>query len=171
MMTALLVFAPLMLAAPEAAAPAPVNLGPPSILTGRKRGYAATEWEKIDTAIASGQPVAMQCKAFAPPMFSGRAKRDDCELEIMPPQVDSVAPAIFSGRPSKRGEVIIGTRALQYYPPGAVGKNEAEAQEIAEQAAEQAASGVVYLPAAAAPPRPKRRAPSIFSGRRARPTQ
>lgn len=170
MLTAL-ILVPLMFAAPEVAASAPVNLGPPSILTGRKRGYAATEWEKIDTAVASGQPVAMQCKAFAPPLFSGRAKRDDCELEIMPPQVDSVAPAIFSGRPSKRGQVLIGARALQYYPAGAVGKNEVEAREIAEQAAEQAASGVVYLPAAAAPPKPRRRAPSIFSGRRARPTQ
>ena len=41
MMTAMLMFAPLLLAAPEASAPAPVHLGPPSILTGRRRGYAA----------------------------------------------------------------------------------------------------------------------------------
>ncbi len=168
MMTALLLFAPLLLAAPEAAAPAPANLGPPSILTGRKRGYAATEWEELDTAIAKGEPVAMQCKAFAPPMFSGRAKRDDCELEIVPPKVETVAPAIFSGRSPKRGEVIVGARALQYYPAAAAGKNEVEAQEIATEVAEARSDGKVYMPASsAAPAKPKRRAPSIFSGRRA----
>lgn len=166
MMTALLLLAPLMLAAPEAA-PQPVHLGPPGILTGRRRGYAATEWEKIDTAIAKGEPVAMQCKSFAPSIFSGRAPRNDCELEIVPPQIDTVAPPMFSGRSPKRGEVIVGARALQYYPAGAVGKNEVEAQEIAQQQAEQAASGVVYQPASTLPPKPRRRAPSIFSGRRA----
>ena len=165
MMTAMLLFAPLLFATPSPAADA-VQLGPPSILTGRKRGYAATEWEVIDTAIAKGEPVAMQCKEFAPSIFSGRAVRADCVLEIVPPQTD--APAIFSGRAPKRGEVIVGARALQYYPAGAVGKNEAEAEEIAQQQAEAAASGVVYQPASALPPAPpKRRAPSIFSGRRA----
>jgi hypothetical protein len=167
MMTAMLLFAPLMLAAPEAADP--VYLGAPSILTGRRRGYAATEWEKLDQDISEGKPVPVQCKAFAPPIFSGRAKRTDCELEIVPPEVDTVAPAMFSGRSPKRGEVIVGARALQYYPAGAVGRTEAEAQEIVAQAAQEGSSGQVYMPAPAVAPKPRRRAPSIFSGRRARP--
>ncbi len=168
MMTALLLIAPLMLATPEAAAPAPANLGPPSILTGRKRGYAATEWEALEKDIAEGRPVAMQCKGYAPPIFSGRAKRTGCELEIVPPTVETMAPAIFSGRPVKRGEVIVGARALQYYPAGVAGRSEAEAQEIVTEIATQGSSDRVYRPAEdAAPARPRKRAPSIFSGRRA----
>lgn len=169
MMTSLLLLAPVLLASPEAP-PSAVNLGAPSILTGRKRGYAATEWEALDKAVAEGQPVPVQCKAFAPPIFSGRAKRTDCEIEIVPPRIETVAPAIFSGRPSKRGEVIVGARALQYYPASAVGKTAAEAQEImAAEAAQQGTSTQVYQPAATVPQQPRRRAPSIFSGRRARP--
>ena len=168
MMTAMLLFAPLLLAAPEAAAPAPVHLGPPSILTGRRRGYAETEWEKLEQDIAEGRPVAVQCKAFVPSMFSGRPIRKDCEIEIVPPRVETIAPALFSGRSPKRGEVIVGARALQYYPASSVGRTEAEAQEIAAQAAQEGSSGQVYMPApAAAPAKPRRRAPSIFSGRRA----
>ena len=137
MMTAMLMFAPLLLAAPEAAASAPVHLGPPSILTGRRRGYAETEWERLEQDIAEGRPVAVQCKAFVPSMFSGRPIRKDCEIEIVPPRVETIAPALFSGRSPKRGEVIVGARALQYYPASSVGMTEAEAQEIAAQAAQE----------------------------------
>lgn len=166
MILSLLIAAPMLLAAPEVA-PGTAQLGAPSILTGRKRGYAATEWEQLDRAIAEGRPVPVQCKAYVPSMFSGRPIREECELEIVPPHVDTVAPAIFSGRPSKRGEVIVGARALQYYPASAVGRNEAEAQEIAQQEAQQGSSGTAYLPAASVKPKVRRYAPSMFSGRRA----
>lgn len=167
MFLSLLIAAPMLLATSEAA-PATAHLGPPSILTGRKRGYLATEWEQIDKDIAEGKPIAMRCKAFAPSIFSGRASSDKCELEIVPPDANVAAPAIFSGRPAKRGEVIVGARALQYYPAAAVGRSEEEAQTIAQEQA-QSGGSQVYLPASAAKPKVRRYVPSMFSGRRARP--
>lgn len=165
MILSLLIAAPMMLAAP-AAAPGTVQLGAPSILTGRKRGYAATEWEELDRAVAEGRPVPVQCKAYVPSMFSGKPIRQECELEIVPPSVDTAVPAIFSGRPVKRGEVIVGARALQYYPASAVGKSETEAQAIAQEEA-QPGSSQVYMQAPAVKPKVRRHVPSMFSGRRA----
>jgi hypothetical protein len=167
MILSLLIAAPVLFASPEIA-PQAAHLGSPAILTGRKRGYAATEWEELDRAVAEGRPVPVQCKAFVPSMFSGRPIRDKCELEIVPPHVETVAPAILSGRSPKRGEVIVGARALQYYPASTVGQSEAEAQAAMAQDVPRDSNGTAYMPAPVVKPKERRYVPSMFSGRRTR---
>ncbi len=158
----------LLLAMPDAVVPT-AQLSAPSILTGRRRGYMATEVAAQDRDIAEGKPVPVRCKSFAPSMFSGRVKPDTCELEIIRPEMDSVAPAIFSGRSPKRGNVIVGQAA--YALPPASYRQTQTVDSSGQTFATDPATGQVYptYPEKVYTPAPKRRAPSIFSGRRARP--
>ncbi len=178
MITPLLLFGPLLLASPnvmgpEAVAPGTAHLGAPSILTGRKRGYMATERAAQDRDLVEGKPVPVRCKVFAPTLFSGRMVPDKCQLEVIRPEMDTVAPAIFSGRSPKRGNVIVGAAAVSYATmPGRSSGQTVSTDPVSGQTfVTDDATGRTYaaVPEQVYKPAPKRRAPSIFSGRRARP--
>ena len=168
MMSPLLMLGSLFLAAPNAGVAASVQFSPPSILTGRKRGYLATQVAAQDREIADGKPVPVRCKVFAPAIFSGRVPPQKCELEVIRPGMATVAPAIFSGRSPKRGNVIVGAAA--YAIPVANTRQTHTDPATGQSYATDPVTGQSYAayPEKTYNPQPKRRAPSIFSGRRAR---
>jgi hypothetical protein len=49
-------------------------------------------------AANSGLSVQRICQTGGPSMFSGRARRESCQLKVVRPQCKSSAPAMFSGR-------------------------------------------------------------------------
>jgi len=49
-------------------------------------------------AANGGLSVQRVCQTGGPSMFSGRARRENCELKVVQPQCKSTAPAMFSGR-------------------------------------------------------------------------
>ena len=159
MITPLLLAGSLLLPSPAIVAPAPVQLAPPAIFSGRRPG-----WQPKTRAVASVQAVnpdgsttAVRCKSEAPAIFSGRSKSRGCQLEEVNPRYRSVAPAIFSGRAPQKGNVIVGPAAYQ-----TARTSSSQQGTYNPTTATYSASGEVTMQ-----PRPKRRAPTIFSGRRA----
>ena len=147
----------MLLTSSDIATPAPAQLAPPSIFSGRRPG-----WQPKTRAVSSvqavnpdGTTIAMRCKSEAPSIFSGRVKARNCPLEEVNPRFRSVAPAIFSGRAPQRGNVIVGQAAYLPTQPRAT---------YSPTTGTYTTSGTVTMQ-----PRPKRRTPTIFSGRRARP--
>jgi hypothetical protein len=172
MMLTPLLFASLMIATPQAQPADAARLGAPMIFSGRKRGYLATERAQQNQDIAEGRPVPVRCKAFAPSVFSGRVRKDGCVLEIVRPGMDTVAPAIFSGRSPKKGNVIVGPAAMTYaVVPQAQNRQTVTKDPVTGQSyITDPNTGQTYAAVPGqieADNRPKRRAPSIFSGRRA----
>ena len=100
------------------------------------------------------QVVEPRCKSTAPSMFSGRARRGgDCEVVMEKPYVATSAPAIFSGRAPKP--------ASAYAPPTysyVVAADGTATPQVTYQTVQEAAKA--YVP---------RRLPSMFTGRRPRP--
>lgn len=54
--------------------------------------------EQGQPAQTGGLSVQKVCKTGAPSMFSGRARRESCELAVVQPRCKSSAPSMFSGR-------------------------------------------------------------------------
>ena len=50
------------------------------------------------TAQTGGLSVQKVCRTGGPSMFSGRARRESCELAVVQPRCKSSAPSMFSGR-------------------------------------------------------------------------
>ena len=97
--------------------------------------------------------VQPRCKSSAPSMFSGRASSSTCEVEMRRPQVASHAPSIFSGRAPQP--------VSAYAPPQytyVVAADGTATPQVTIQTREEAART-----------RPRRRLPSMFTGRRSRP--
>jgi hypothetical protein len=165
-----LLLASLAFAAPQAQVPEAVNMAPPMIFSGRKRGYLATERAEQNRDIAEGKPVPVRCKVFAPTMFSGARKREDCVLEIVRPGMDTVAPAIFSGRAPRKGNVIVGPAAMSYAVVPQTSAQVSKDPVTGQDYVTDPNTGQTYTaaqPIQAQEQQRKRRAPSIFSGRRA----
>ena len=97
--------------------------------------------------------VQPQCKSTAPAMFSGRARTSSCVVEMTEPYVPSSAPAIFSGRAPKS--------ASAYAPPQysyVVAADGTATPQVTYQTVQEAQKA--YVP---------RRLPSMFTGRRPKP--
>ncbi|MEO6716768.1 MAG: hypothetical protein ABIM50_05915 [Novosphingobium sp.] len=97
--------------------------------------------------------VQPQCRSTAPSMFSGRARTSDCVVEMTEPNVPSYAPAIFSGRAPKP--------ASAYAPPQytyTVAADGTATPQVTYQTVQEARKA--YVP---------RRLPSMFTGRRQKP--
>ena len=58
----------------------------------------AHQAEGSSAAANGGLSVQRICKVGGPSMFSGRARRENCELAVVQPQCKSSAPSMFSGR-------------------------------------------------------------------------
>lgn len=158
----LMLFGAMVLASPVIGAPVNVQLAPPSIFSGRPRGWQPKKAPSVMAAAPDGSSVAVRCKEEAPSIFSGRSKARACPLEEVNPRFRSVAPAIFSGRPPQRGNVIVGQAAYQNIEPRKV---TATPQGNYVITGGYTASGDGSAISVQQPT--KRRAPSIFSGRRA----
>ena len=61
-------------------------------------GEAAHQAAGSAAAADGGLAVQRICQTGGPSMFSGRARRENCELKVVRPQCRSTAPAMFSGR-------------------------------------------------------------------------
>ena len=97
--------------------------------------------------------VQPQCRSSAPAMFSGRARTGSCVVEMKEPYVPSSAPAIFSGRAPKP--------ASAYAPPQysyVVGPDGTAKPQVTYQTVQEAQKA--HLPP---------RLPSMFTGRRQKP--
>ena len=97
--------------------------------------------------------VQPQCRSSAPSMFSGRARTSACVVEMTEPYVPSYAPAIFSGRAPKP--------ASAYAPPQytyTVAADGTATPQVTYQTVQEAQKA--YVP---------RRLPSMFTGRRQKP--
>lgn len=114
----------------------------PSMFSGRAKR------ENCELAVV--QP---RCKSSAPSMFSGRARSTNCEVEMARPEVATYAPSIFSGRKARP--------ASAYAPPQysyVIAADGTATPQVTQQTREQAAQ--------AEQQRPRRRLPSMFTGRR-----
>ncbi len=97
--------------------------------------------------------VQPQCRSTAPSMFSGRARTSSCVVEMAEPYVPSYAPAIFSGRARRP--------ASAYAPPQygyVVAPDGTATPQVTYQTVQEAQKA--YVP---------RRLPSMFTGRRPKP--
>jgi hypothetical protein len=97
--------------------------------------------------------VQPQCKATAPSMFSGRARASSCVVEMAEPSTPTYAPSIFSGRAPKP--------ASAYAPPKytyVVAPDGTATPQVTYQTVQEAQKARV--PA---------RLPSMFTGRRPKP--
>ena len=97
--------------------------------------------------------VQPQCRSTAPSMFSGRARTSNCVVEMSEPYVPSYAPAIFSGRAPKP--------VSTYAPPRygyVVAPDGTATPQVTYQTVQEARKA--YVP---------RRLPSMFTGRRPKP--
>lgn len=97
--------------------------------------------------------VQPRCKSSAPSMFSGRARSGTCEVVMERPYVASSAPAIFSGRAPRA--------ASAYAPPSysyVVAADGTATPQVTYQTVQEAAKT-----------RGPSRLPSMFTGRRPRP--
>jgi hypothetical protein len=116
--------------------------GAPSMFSGRSRK------ESCELAV-----VKPTCKSSAPTMFSGRARSTNCEVVMREPEVETRAPSIFSGR---RAPPSTGYVAPRYsYVVAADGT---ATPQVTVQTVEQAKQT-----------EPRRRLPSMFTGRRPKP--
>lgn len=158
----LLLFGAMVFASPVTVAPVNAQLAPPSIFSGRRRGWQPKRPASVMAAAPDGSSVAVRCKEEAPSIFSGRTKARACPLEEVNPRFRSVAPAIFSGRAPQRGNVIVGQAAFQPITPRTI---TATPQGNYVITGGYTATGDGSAISVQQPTR--RRAPSIFSGRRA----
>lgn len=97
--------------------------------------------------------VQPRCKSSAPAMFSGRARSSNCEVEMRRPEVATYAPSIFSGRKARP--------ASAYAPPQysyVVAADGTATPQVTVQTREAAAKAEQL--------QPRRRLPSMFTGRR-----
>lgn len=70
------------------------------------------------SAASGGLSVQRICKTGGPSMFSGRVRRENCQLAVVQPQCKSTAPSMFSGRPrSSTCEVEMTEPAVATSPP------------------------------------------------------
>ena len=97
--------------------------------------------------------VQPRCKSSAPAMFSGRARTSNCEVEMRRPEIATYAPSIFSGRKARP--------ASAYAPPQysyVVAADGTATPQVTVQTREAAAKAEQL--------QPRRRLPSMFTGRR-----
>ena len=83
-------------------------------------GAAGTAHQAGGSASAANGGLSVQrvCKTGGPSMFSGRVRRENCELTVVQPQCKSTAPSIFSGRPrSSTCQVEMTEPAVATSPP------------------------------------------------------
>ena len=83
-------------------------------------GAADTAHQANGSGSASNGGLSVQrvCKIGGPSMFSGRVRRENCELAVVQPQCKSTAPSIFSGRPrSSTCQVEMTEPAVATSPP------------------------------------------------------
>ena len=162
----------LLLPAPVLAT-SPLPIAAPAAQSGR-----AAEGQS-QPAQTGGLSVQQICRTSGPSMFSGRAKRENCELAVVQPQCKSTAPSMFSGRArsSSGCEVEMRRPEVATYAPSIFSGR--KARPASAYAAPQysyvvAADGTatpqvtVQTIQEAARTQPRRRLPSMFTGRRAK---
>ena len=194
---ALLLLAPLPAASPvmtESASSPSVHLQP-AIFTGRRPGWRSKREavpvrgaeEQAQAAQTAGLSVQRICRGSAPSMFSGRAKRENCEMVVVQPRCKSSAPTMFSGRARTQNCVVEMQRphvatyapsifsgrapkpASAYAPPPASSAYAPPASSYAVAADGVATPQVTYRTRVEAPKvQPRRRLPTMFTGRRPR---
>ena len=149
----------------------------PSMTSGA--GEVAHQADGSAAAANGGLSVRRICKTGGPSMFSGRARRENCELTVVQPQCKSTAPSMFSGRARSSSCVVEMTEpstptyapsifsgraprpASAYAPPKysyVVGADGTATPQVTYQTVQEAKKA--YAP---------RRLPSMFTGRRPRP--
>jgi hypothetical protein len=171
---ALLLPAPLL-----ATSPLQVQIAVSPLGSGATRAAHAANDQGQSSAGAS-LSVQKVCTSNAPAMFSGRARREKCELTVVQPRCKSSAPAMFSGRASRAGACVVemtephvatsapsifsgrAPRPVSAYAPPAysyvVAPDGTATPQVTYQTRQEAAK--TYLPP---------RLPSMFTGRRPRP--
>ena len=132
--------------------------------------------EQGQPAQTGGLSVQKVCRTGGPSMFSGRARRESCELAVVQPRCKSSAPSMFSGRARSSG-CVVEMRAPEvatYAPSIFSGRRARPASAYAPPqysyvvAADGTATPQVTVQTReeAARVRPQRRLPSMFTGRR-----
>lgn len=142
-------------------------------------GDSAHQADVSAAAANSGLSVRRICQTGGPSMFSGRARRENCELKVVQPQCKSTAPAMFSGRarggscvvemtepstPTYAPAIFSGRApkpASAYAPPKytyVVAPDGTATPQVTYQTVQEAQKA--YVP---------RRLPSMFTGRRPKP--
>lgn len=168
----------LLLPAPVlATSPIQGQIAPVAVTSGA--GEPAHQADGSSAAANGGLSVQRVCKTGGPSMFSGRARRENCELTVVQPQCKSSAPSIFSGRARA------GTCVVEMTEPAVASSAPAifsgRARRPASAYAPPKYSYVVAPDGTATPQvtyqtvqeaqktRVPRRLPSMFTGRRPRP--
>jgi hypothetical protein len=117
----------------------------PTVFSGRARK------ERCELAV-----VRPTCKSRAPSMFSGRARTTNCEVEMREPEVATYAPAIFSGRRARPASAYAAPQYSYVVAADGTATPQVTVQTVQQmQEAERA--------------KPRRRLPSMFTGRRPKP--
>jgi hypothetical protein len=135
--------------------------------------------ETAPTAANGGLSVQRICKTGGPSMFSGRARKENCELTVVQPRCKSSAPSMFSGRARREAcEVVmerpyVATSAPAIFSgraPRAAKAYASPTYSYAVAADGTATPQVTYQTAQeSAKKRGPSRLPSMFTGRRPRP--
>jgi hypothetical protein len=169
---AMLLPAPLLAVSPMQASIAPVSVTNAAGQT----AHAADETAPVTAN--GGLSVQKICKTGGPSMFSGHAKRENCELTVVQPRCKSSAPSMFSGRSrSEACEVVmerpyVATSTPAIFSgraPRAASAYAAPSYSYAVAADGTATPQVSYQTVQeAAKKRGPSRLPSMFTGRRPR---
>jgi hypothetical protein len=157
--------------------PAPVLATSPMPMAAAPAAQSAhAAEEQGQSAQTGGLSVQKVCKTGGPSMFSGRARRESCELAVVRPTCKSSAPTMFSGR-ARTSECVVEMRAPEvatYAPSIFSGRRARPASAYAPPqysyvvAADGTATPQVTVQTVqeAAKARPRRNLPSMFTGRR-----
>ena len=170
---ALLLPAPLL-----ATSPAQGQIAVSPAISGVVEGVHEAD-EQGQSAQTAGLSVQRICKTGAPSIFSGRARRESCELAVVQPRCKSRAPAMFSGRARTSDcEVELGRPEVATYAPSIFSgrKRPVASAYAAPQYSYVVAADGTATPQVTVQPReevaktrPQRRLPSMFTGRRPKP--
>ena len=168
----------LLLPAPVlATSPVQGQVAAPSVTSGAAK--AAHQADAGAAAENGGLSVRRICNTGGPSMFSGRARRENCELKVVQPQCKSTAPMMFSGR--ARSSTCVVEMKEPYVPTSAPAIFSGRAPKPASAYAPPQYSYVVAADGTATPQVTyqtvqeakkayvPRRLPSMFTGRRPRP--